>query len=84
VRFIKIWGASLRHPRKDKKQHELSSPAKGESSQAATANVFEKQAFGFVIPDNNETPYHNHAYKNEKAIDKKQRMFYTEKQRLGQ
>jgi len=28
----------------------------------ATVNVFEKQAFGFVITDNNETPYHNHEY----------------------
>ncbi|XXG77912.1 hypothetical protein AAC387_Pa08g1966 [Persea americana] len=41
---------SLRHPRKD--WSSISSRARrGESSQAATANVFEKQAFGFVIID---------------------------------
>ena len=35
----------LRHPRKVP-LHQLSSPAKGESSRAGTANVYEKRPFG--------------------------------------
>lgn len=41
-----------------KGQHKLSSPARRKLYQAATANVSEKQAFGFVITDSNTAQNH--------------------------